>query len=48
MYMSCIELPVLRNAKKEVIKFDGTNYSVACWQGNICEKCPRSAIHGTF
>ena len=38
------ELPALRNAKKEVIKFDGTNYAVACWQGNICEKCPRKKV----
>lgn len=38
------ELPALRNAKKEVIKFDGTNYAVACWQGNICEKCPRKRV----
>ncbi len=38
------ELPALKNAKKEVIKFDGTNYAVACWQGNICEKCPRKKV----
>lgn len=35
------EIQALRIQKKEVIKFDGVNYEVAYWDGNICEKCPR-------
>ncbi len=35
------ELQALRTSKKEVIEFDGINYEVICWDGDICEKCPR-------
>ena len=35
------ELQALRTAKKVAIKLDGLDYSIICWDGNICEKCPR-------
>ncbi len=38
------ELQVLRTAKRKVFRFDGTDFVVICWDGHICEKCPKKKV----
>lgn len=38
------ELHALRTDEKKIIKINGINYAVICWDGNICEKCPRKRV----